>query len=112
MTLKYHTVSAFLLSIVFSLNGCNSDEIDSLNSKTFELTEEINLIKDNAALSNENLNATILGLKEVLVKFINHEDCDYYIINLSSGKKIASSLGNKLFEQDVLPGDLLKLYKI
>ena len=56
MALKYHTVSAFLLSIVFSLNGCNSDEIDSLNSKIFELTEEINLIKDNAALSNENLN--------------------------------------------------------
>ena len=52
------------------------------------------------------------SLKEVLVKFINREDCDYYIINLSSGKKIASSLGNKLSEQDVLPGDLLKLYKI
>ena len=52
------------------------------------------------------------SLKEVLVKFFGTEDCDYYIVNLSSGKKIDLGLSNKLSEQDVLPGDLLKLYKI
>ena len=52
------------------------------------------------------------SLKEVLVKFFSHEDCDYYIVNLSSGKKIALGLSNKLSEQDVLPGDLLKLYNV
>lgn len=52
------------------------------------------------------------SLKEVLVKFFSLEDSDYYIVNLSSGKKIALGLSNKLSEQDVLPGDLLKLYRI
>lgn len=52
------------------------------------------------------------SLKEVLVKFFSPENSDYYIVNLSSGKKIAINSSNKLSEQDVLPGDLLKLYKI
>jgi hypothetical protein len=52
------------------------------------------------------------SLKEVLVKFFSLEDSDYYIINLSSGKKIALGLSNKLSEQDVLAGDLLKLYNV
>lgn len=52
------------------------------------------------------------SLKEVLVKFFSPEDCDYYIVNLSSGKKIALGFSNKLSEQDVLPGDLLKLYNV
>ena len=53
------------------------------------------------------------SLKEVLVKFFSpNEDSDYYIVNLSSGKKIALGLSNKLSEQDVLPGDLLKLYRV
>lgn len=52
------------------------------------------------------------SLKEVLVKFFGTEYCDYYIVNLSSGKKIAINLSNKLSEQDVLPGDLLKLYNV
>lgn len=52
------------------------------------------------------------SLKEVLVKFFSLEDSDYYIVNLSSGKKIAINSSNKLSEQDVLPGDLLKLYNV
>jgi hypothetical protein len=52
------------------------------------------------------------SLKEVLVKFFSPENSDYYIVNLSSGKKITINSSNKLSEQDVLPGDLLKLYKI
>ena len=52
------------------------------------------------------------SLKEVLVKFFSPENSDYYIVNLSSGKKIAINSSNKLSEQDVLPGDLLKLYNI
>jgi hypothetical protein len=52
------------------------------------------------------------SLKEVLVKFFSPENSDYYIVNLSSGKKMAINSSNKLSEQDVLPGDLLKLYKI
>lgn len=52
------------------------------------------------------------SLKEVLMKFFSLEDSDYYIVNLSSGKKIALGLSNKLSEQDVLPGDLLKLYNV
>ena len=47
-----------------------------------------------------------------LVKFFSPENSDYYIVNLSSGKKIAINSSNKLSEQDVLPGDLLKLYNI
>ena len=52
------------------------------------------------------------SLKEVLVKFFSPENSDYYIVNLSSGKKIAINSSNKLSEQDVLPGDLLKLYNV
>mgnify|MGYP000863903718 FL=1 len=52
------------------------------------------------------------SLKEVLMKFFSLEDSDYYIVNLSSGKKIALGLSNKLSEQDILPGDLLKLYNV
>ena len=52
------------------------------------------------------------SLKEVLVKFFSPENSDYYIVNLSSGKKIAINSSNKLSEQDVLPGDLLKLYSV
>lgn len=52
------------------------------------------------------------SLMEVLGMFISLKDQDYYIVNLSSGKKITLGLNNKLSEQDVLPGDLLKLYRV
>tara|TARA_B100000795_G_scaffold227678_1_gene184107 strand:- start:584 stop:1165 length:582 start_codon:yes stop_codon:yes gene_type:complete len=53
------------------------------------------------------------NLDEVLVPFCDISTVsDFQIINLSSGKKITVSLSDQFLEQDVLPGDLLKLYKL
>ena len=53
---------------------------------------------------------SISSFKEDLVKIFSPENSNYYIVNLSSGKKIVLNPNNKLSEQNILPGDLLKLY--
>jgi hypothetical protein len=53
------------------------------------------------------------NLDEVLALFCDISTFnDFQIINLSSGKKITVSLSDQFLEQDVLPGDLLKLYNV
>jgi outer membrane murein-binding lipoprotein Lpp len=74
MTLKHLTVTVCILSLSFLLKSCNAEDIDSLNSQISELTEKIekteadltSLINDNAALSDQNLNATISGFNNSL----------------------------------------------
>ena len=69
------------------------------------------LIKSISVDYDQLLKAT--KLTEIFKSFYNiNSNGDFQVINLNSGKKIAISLNDKLSAKDVLPGDLLKIYKV
>jgi len=52
----------------------------------------------------------VSDINEILNNLIDFKILDYSIVNLSSGKKILGEKKIKITSENILPGDLLKIY--